>query len=217
MPSTSDSRRPIRARGAAPIRQLAARLARSPVTPNQISVASIVFAAGGAAALLWPPGGSTIGGLLLCLLGVQLRLLCNLLDGLVAVEGGKSSVLGALYNEYPDRVADSLLIVALGVAAGEPWLGWLGALLAALTAYIRMSGAAMGLPQSFRGPQAKQQRMAMLSLACVAGVVEVLLRQEARYSLLAAASVIAAGSLLTCILRSRDIAQALQQRAGASR
>ena len=57
------------------------------------------------------------------MLCVQLRLLCNLLDGMVAVEGGRSSPVGALYNEVPDRVADSLLLVALGYAVGIPWLG----------------------------------------------------------------------------------------------
>src|SRR5690606_23492802 len=101
---------------------------------------SIFFAAIGAAALLHWPG---VGGLIACAVCIQLRLICNLLDGMVAMEGGKQTPTGALYNEYPDRIADSLLIVALGYAAGLPWLGWLGALLAALTAYVRLSGASL--------------------------------------------------------------------------
>jgi len=40
--------------------------------------------------------------------------LCNLLDGMVAIEHGKQSQLGVLYNELPDRVSDSVLFVALG-------------------------------------------------------------------------------------------------------
>jgi phosphatidylglycerophosphate synthase len=195
------------------LRGIAARLAATAITPNQISVASIVFAAGGAAALLWlTPAWAA---LLLCVLGTQLRLLCNLFDGLVAVEGGKASAVGALYNEYPDRIADTVLIVALGYAAGHPWLGWLGALLAALTAYIRLSGGALGLPQSFRGPLAKQQRMAVLSAGCLAQIVETyFVSPGTRWSLLVAAAVIAAGSLLTCALRTRDIARLLRQQQG---
>jgi phosphatidylglycerophosphate synthase len=39
---------------------------------------------------------------------IQLRLLCNLLDCMVAIEGGKSAPTGALFNEMPDRFADPL-------------------------------------------------------------------------------------------------------------
>lgn len=204
----SSNRRPIAARGSRLIQRLAAALARSALTPNQISVASILFAAGGAAALVWLPGWL---GLMLCALGVQLRLLCNLLDGLVAVEGGKASAVGALYNEYPDRIADSILLVALGFACGQPWLGWLAALLAALTAYIRLSGGALGLPQSFRGPLAKQQRMAVLTLACLVAMLEQWLATPA-WSLWLAAWLIVLGSALTCILRARDIARLLNSK-----
>ena len=66
-----------------------------------------------------------------------------------------------LYNEVPDRVADSLFLVALGYAIGMPWLGWLAALAAAVTAYIRVLGGTFGLAQDFRGPLAKQHRMAV--------------------------------------------------------
>lgn len=215
MSDSDTNRRPLKTRDSGLLRGFAARLARTAITPNQISMASIVFAGGGAAALLWLQ--PVWAGLLLCLVGTQLRLLCNLIDGLVAVEGGKSSAVGALYNEYPDRVADTVLILALGIAAGEPWLGWLGALLAALTAYIRLSGGALGLPQSFRGPFAKQQRMAVLSLACLAALVEHALTQGVRWSLLGASVLIAAGSLLTCALRTRDIGRALRAREAATK
>src|SRR5690554_1273882 len=79
------SRRPISARGNVLIQRIATALSRSPLTPNAISVLSIAFAAAGAAALLWLPAW----GAWLCALAIQLRLLCNLFDGMVAVEGGK--------------------------------------------------------------------------------------------------------------------------------
>jgi phosphatidylglycerophosphate synthase len=201
-----DDRRPIAARSTGWAQALSAALVRSSITPNQISVASIAFAAGGAAALLYWPG---IAGLISCALCIQLRLICNLLDGMVAVEGGKQTPTGALYNEYPDRIADSLLIVALGYAAGLPWLGWLAALLAALTAYVRLSGASVGLPQDFRGPMAKQHRMAVLTAACVLAIIEQL-TSGTRYALPVAAAIIATGSLLTCITRTRAIAVQLK-------
>src|SRR5690606_32349610 len=106
-----DDRRPVAARTTGWAKALSAALATSSITPNQISVLSIFFAILGAAALLYWPG---IAGLISCAICIQLRLICNLLDGMVAMEGGKQTPTGALYNEYPDRIADSLLIVTLG-------------------------------------------------------------------------------------------------------
>jgi phosphatidylglycerophosphate synthase len=200
-----DNRRPIRARSARWAQQAAAALAGAGVSPNQISVASIAFALAGAALLVCSPDSI---GLILCALAVQGRLICNLLDGMVAVEGGKKSPLGQIYNEFPDRLADSLLIVALGYAISVPWLGWLGALAAALTAYIRVFGGSLGLAQDFRGPMAKQHRMAVLTGGCLLGAAEIA-ASGTQYSLHAAAWVIAVGSLLTCATRTRAIARQL--------
>lgn len=211
VPDSGSNRRPIAARDAGWARRLAASLARSSITPDQISGLSILFAAAGAAMLAcWP----TWLGLLDCAVCVQLRLVCNLLDGMVAMEGGKSSATGKIWNEFPDRIADSLLIVALGYACGAPWLGWLGALLAALTAYVRVFGGSLGFPQDFRGPLAKQQRMAVLTVACViAAVLQLAQKQSyASWTLWIAAVVIAAGSLLTCMTRTRAIAKQLRGR-----
>jgi phosphatidylglycerophosphate synthase len=199
------ARRPLASRDSRLAQRFAAALARSAVTPNQISVLSIAFALAGAVALV----RASPLGLLAAAVCIQLRLLCNLLDGMVAIEGGKQSAVGALYNEFPDRIADSVLLVALGYAAQEPWLGWLAALLAALTAYVRATGGALGLAQDFRGPMAKPHRMAVLTLACVAGAVE-MFWNGTRYALLAAAVVIAAGSALTCVTRTRAIARELR-------
>jgi hypothetical protein len=81
MSDAEANRRPIAARGSGWAQRLAAALARSAISPNQISVASVVFAAIGAALLVWWPSAP---GLLLCALCIQLRLVCNLLDGMVA-------------------------------------------------------------------------------------------------------------------------------------
>jgi phosphatidylglycerophosphate synthase len=206
MSDADENRRPIKARSSGWAQALAASIARSHVSPNQISVASIAFAALGSAALLsWPNWVGQIA----CALAIQARLLCNLLDGLVAVEHGKTSPLGQLYNEFPDRIADSLLIVALGYAAGMPWLGWLGALAAALTAYVRVFGGALGLTQDFRGPMAKQHRMAVMTIACLLGALEQWLWGSHRV-LRVAALVIAFGALLTCVTRTLAIAKRLR-------
>lgn len=202
------NRRPLASRSTAWARFLAGVLIRAGVSANAISVISIVFAAAGAALLVWLP---TTAGLIAAALCVQLRLLCNLLDGMVAIEGKRQSPVGGLYNEVPDRVADSIFIVALGYAIGMPWLGWAGALVAAITAYIRVLGGSFGLPQDFRGPMAKPHRMAVLTAACVLGAIELPV-WGSQWAMTLAAWIIAAGSVVTCGTRLIAIARQLRTR-----
>lgn len=201
-------RRPLATRSARWATALARALSRTPITPNQISVLGIGFALAGAALLFYWPMPWGFVGAAAC---VQLRLLCNMLDGMVAIEGGRQSPVGPLYNELPDRIEDALLLVALGHAAGYDALGWLMALLAALTAYIRVTGGSLGFPQDFRGPQAKPHRMAVMTAALVIGAAELHWRGSS-HALLAGGLVIAFGSALTCVLRTRAIAAQLRAR-----
>ncbi|WP_135451271.1 hypothetical protein [Tabrizicola caldifontis] len=73
--------------------------------------------------------------LILASVSIQMRLICNLIDGMVAVEGGQGEKDGAFWNEAPDRLSDHLLLTGAGIAAGNPGLGALAAALAIATAY----------------------------------------------------------------------------------
>jgi phosphatidylglycerophosphate synthase len=167
---TDANRRPLTSRDTRWAKALAARLVASNITPNQISQASVGFAALGFL-LFW--AAYATGGLLqslaliLAAATVQLRLLCNLLDGMVAIEGGKSAPTGPFWNEAPDRAADALFLAGAGLAAGQPALGLAAAALAIATAYIRELGRAEGFPPDFSGPMAKPHRMAALTLGCL--------------------------------------------------
>ncbi|TWT81239.1 CDP-alcohol phosphatidyltransferase [Planctomycetes bacterium CA13] len=174
-PKVSD-RRPLKTRSWPLFQITAARLAKSGVTPNAISVASIAFAIVGATGLamtgLVESGAMVRVGWLVAVLGIQGRLIANLLDGMVAVEGGKASAVGPLYNEVPDRISDPILLVAAGYAAtGDPLAGWAAAVMAMFVAYTRSISASVGAGQLFLGPMAKPQRMALLTTICAAGVV----------------------------------------------
>lgn len=207
MAEKDSNRRPLATRSARWAKWLSAILVKSKISPNQISVFSIAPALAGAWLLLYSPLSAWI--LVLIAVCIQLRLLCNMLDGMVAIEGGKKSDVGVLYNEIPDRIADSLFIVALGYAIFLPWLGWLGALLAAKTAYIRVLGGANGLAQNFCGPMAKPHRMFVMTLGCLIGAAE-LHFSGSNYALTVAAYVIAIGSGMTCITRTLAIAKQLK-------
>ena len=206
--TTPEARRPLASRSTRWAGFLANAAVRAGLTADGISILSLVFAAAGSAGLLLIPRP---WNLLACAAGIQLRLLCNLLDGMVAVEGGRKSKLGVLYNEIPDRVADSLFLVALGYAIGIAWLGWLAALAAAVTAYIRVLGGTFGLTQDFRGPLAKQHRMAVMTAGCLLGIGEFVFN-GGQYLLEAAAWIIAFGAVVTCGTRIRAIALQLKAR-----
>lgn len=98
---------------------------------------------------------------------VQTRLLCNLFDGMVAVAARRVSTLGELYNDLPDRVSDSAVLVGLGFAGSMPWLGFTAALLAMATAYVRTLGRALGAGSDFGGPMAKPQRMFVVTVVAL--------------------------------------------------
>ena len=201
------ARRPIASRSSFWAIAIARYLGRAGVTPNSISVASILFAGLGAALMTAVAHPLAWLGAAVC---IQLRLVCNLIDGMVAIEGGKKTKTGAIYNEFPDRIADSLLLVAAGYAAGLAWLGWLCALLAALTAYVRVFGGSVGLTQDFSGVMAKQRRMALLTAGLVVQAVVSAFASN-HWPLIAACAIVALGSLLTCITRTIAIARALER------
>ncbi len=207
--STPDARRPLTSRSSGWARRVAAAALQLGLSADSISVLSLVFTALGAIALFQAPPP---WNLLLLAVGIQLRLLCNLIDGMVAVEGGRKSAFGALYNEVPDRLADSVFLVALGYYVDMSWLGWFGALAAAVTAYIRVLGGALGLAQDFRGPMAKPHRMATISVACLIAMTEYGWRGS-QQALVWAAWLVALGSVLTCGTRLRAIARQLRDRA----
>jgi phosphatidylglycerophosphate synthase len=92
-----------------------------------------------------------------------------------------------------------------------PWLGWLGALASAVTAYIRVLGGTFGLVQDFRGPLAKQHRMAVMTAGCLLGCGEFLWRGTT-HGVEAAAWIIAVGAIVTCGTRIRAIAAQLKAR-----
>jgi len=202
------NRRPLASRSSTWAIAVAKTLVRTGVSPNAISVASVFVAAAGACLIACKPSGPGLLGAAMC---IQLRLLCNLFDGMVAIEGKRRSPTGGLYNEIPDRIADSLLIVALGYSIGQPAVGWYGALAAAVTAYIRVLGGALGVAQDFRGPMAKQHRMAILTAGCVLGALEWWLSRS-NWALVSAAWVVAIGSTITCGTRTVAIAHRLNSR-----
>lgn len=218
-----EERRPIAARAWPVSRGLAHGLARRGITANAISIAGMACGVGAGLALAATAMAGPVGvraAWLAAAVLIQLRLLANMLDGMVAVESGRASVLGELYNEIPDRVSDVAGLVGAGFAAGgSPGWGYLAALAAVLTAYVRAVGRGLGTPQEFCGPMAKPHRMFVLTLAALyLGLVPSSWRPAwavagATWGLISAALiVIAVGSLATAIRRLGRIVGHLRAR-----
>lgn len=214
--TATGNRRPIAARELSWSRGVASWLARSGASPNGISVAGMVFGfvAGVAlAATAWAPRGAWALWLLAALC-VQLRLAANMFDGMVAVETGKTSKVGELYNEVPDRVSDTAALLGLGYAlGGDVVLGYAAALAAIATAYVRALGVAAGARAEFCGPMAKQQRMFIVTLVCLyealSGAIGWRLFDQDPVPMLALA-VITIGAVATTIRRLARIAANLR-------
>lgn len=194
-------RRPLASRGSHFAIRGARFLTRKGVTPNAISMSSVGFAAMAFLAL-WTTTRTDNGLDWLLYLSaaafIQLRLIANLMDGMVAIEGGKSTPDGAFWNEAPDRVADLLILTGAGLAVQAPALGLLAACGALLTAYVRELGRAEGQKADFSGPMAKQHRMAVLTVALIGAAFTLPL-------ITAALWLIVAGTALTVARRSRRV------------
>ena len=218
MTADPDNRRPLKVRGAPFARRMAQRLADAKVSPDAISAMSVAFAVLGGALIM--ASGALEGVLralvlILAALCIQGRLLCNLLDGMVAVEHGRASQAGPIWNELPDRVADVFLLAGAGYGAqtagldGADALGWIAAVLAVMTAYVRELGRGLGQPADFSGPMAKQHRMAALTVICVVSALEPLWGGRGQVLVLGLA-VIAIGTLITVVRRTRNVVRGLK-------
>lgn len=207
------TRRPLKSRGTGWAAFFSRNMLRIGLKPNTVSVLSIVFAAGAGAAFLlavrqqpgwlfWLAGAA----------GVQLRLFCNLMDGMLAVEGGLKSQTGEMFNELPDRIGDALILVPLGYSGGTDWsiaLGWAAACGAVGTAYIRAMGAGLTGHHDFSGPMAKPHRMAAVTGLCFVMIALDLARHPFP-AVTCGLAVINAGIAITCGRRILHLASALK-------
>jgi phosphatidylglycerophosphate synthase len=218
-PSYTPDRRPIAARHNPISIRTALWLARVGASPNGISAAGMVAGILGGlafAATTWFDQRIWFLAAAACM---QCRLLANMFDGMVALQTGRASPVGELFNEVPDRISDAAILVGAGYALGScPELGYWAAILAIFTAYVRAQGRVAGAHQEFCGPMAKQQRMAVLTCAALyAGLAPTAWQPTFQafepFGIVAISlAVIVAGSAFTSVRRLSKIATALRQK-----
>jgi phosphatidylglycerophosphate synthase len=221
-------RRPIATRHSAWAQRVTDGLVSLKATPNGISLAGMLFGvvAGFALAATSLPylQANSIGlislqqvAFFVAIIGIQLRLMANMFDGMVALQTNSSSAVGQLYNEIPDRVSDVAVLIGAGYGAGgSVHLGYWAAILAVFVAYVRAQGKVAGAQQEFCGPMAKQHRMFVITVASLLSmfVPNTLIRANAVLpecgALAIALTIILAGVLVTIVRRLQRISRTLQ-------
>jgi phosphatidylglycerophosphate synthase len=212
--STID-RRPMAARDHRLFVRSAAALARAGVTPNMVSVFGMLLGIlGGLALAATSLELAELHRRLLFLTAaflVPMRGVCNILDGVVAVNCELRTSSGELFNEVPDRVSDAAMLIGAGYAFGSsPTLGLLAVVLAIFVAYIRAAVKATGAAYDFCGPMSKPVRIFLITGACLwlaiapqAGIMNLFL------------AVICVGCVFTAARRFRRALRTLDDNRGA--
>lgn len=217
-PYTPD-RRPLGARNWSASRTAAQWLAARAIAPNSISITGLFASLGAGAALAASGSGGRPAQFLVaaCVL-ILVRGMCNMLDGMVAIAAGKASRGGELYNEVPDRISDAATLIGAGYAlGGMPELGYVAALAAVFTAYVRVQGCALGTRADFRGPMAKTHRMFVVVAAALYAAFAPASWQPAAAAfpktgvMALALAVVIVGCVLTALRRLRRTAQILTE------
>jgi CDP-diacylglycerol--glycerol-3-phosphate 3-phosphatidyltransferase len=124
--------RPVLSRVLLPIGQA---LARTPLTPNMITVIGTIGVAAGALALY--PSGHLFWGSIVCAIFV----LMDMLDGALARVKGTSGVFGAFLDSTLDRVADAAIFSGLAAYLVLQRHGTYNRVLAGVAVFCLVSGA----------------------------------------------------------------------------
>lgn len=170
--SEINNRREVKTRSSSWAQKSAVFLTKKGVSPDLISIFSIVFSFGSLISFIQASENKYF--LILSVIFIQLRLICNLLDGMIAVEFNRKSIHGELFNEIPDRISDFLIIIGAGLFSIKlnyaMDLAWANVFLSTFVSYLRTFGAALTKKHFFLGPMAKQHRMFLLSVSSIASL-----------------------------------------------
>jgi phosphatidylglycerophosphate synthase len=139
-------------------------LVRQGIAADAVTWAAVPVALAGGLCLA--SSAAAPGLLLVVPLAAALRLALNLLDGMVAREGGATHPLGELWNELGDRLADTLFIGGLAFHPEvDPRLALTAVIAAILASYVGITARAAGGRRQNGGLMSKPGRMATLAVA----------------------------------------------------
>ena len=190
----------VKPRFQALLRRLASWCVRAGVSADALTAAGL-GAAAVAGVAIGVAGARPAWWLALVPLLLFARIACNALDGMVARDTGTARPWGTVLNETGDRVADLLVFGGLVASVALPPFAALALLPALLfVSYLGVIGQAAGGARCYTGPLGKADRMALVSLYCLAAPWLPLAGTVCGWILLA-------GLALTAVNRLRTIAR----------
>jgi CDP-diacylglycerol--glycerol-3-phosphate 3-phosphatidyltransferase len=129
-------------------------LARTPVTPNMVTVVGTLGVSGGALALF--PTGHLLAGVIVCTVFV----FADMLDGTLARIKGSSGAWGAFLDSTLDRIADAAVFVGLAAYFVN---GGNSGLMAGVATYCLVTGSLVSYAKA---------RAQSLGVSCDVGIAE---------------------------------------------
>lgn len=151
-------------------------LAQHNVTPNDISLLGVMFAATAGAAFYFSLQPDALDRALLLLLAaaaIQLRMLCGRLLAIVSRESVQPP-RHAIFSDFPNRVAEALILVPAGYAVQNLPFGlemaWGAAFLGLFNAYVGQMRT--GVPESKSRMTINNLPMMLLSAASLLSVFD---------------------------------------------
>ena len=139
------------------LRPVCRTLAKSRITANQVTIASIILSCiGGACVVLFP---MSQWPMLILPVILFLRMALNALDGMLAKEFQMQSSLGAILNELGDVISDAVLYLPFALLPGvSVWGIIVFVLLATLTEMTGVLSVQIGGTRRYDGPFGKSDR-----------------------------------------------------------
>jgi CDP-diacylglycerol--glycerol-3-phosphate 3-phosphatidyltransferase len=151
------------------LRPIAAWMAGTGITANQITLLAALISVTVGAGVIWSDSRQAF---LILPVWSLVRMGLNAIDGMLAREFGQKSILGAYLNELGDVVADAALVVPFAIVASFS-SAWVFAVifLGALSEYAGVMGPLAGAGRRYDGPFGKSDRaLAFGALASWIGI-----------------------------------------------
>lgn len=149
---------------------LAALAERSGVSPNQLSVLSLFFAA--AASVFYYQSASKGEMLYAAALMVLGNAMLDVADGALARRMGKADPRGDFLDHVIDRYADMFFLGGIIFAGYAPWpVGLLAVIGVFLTSYIGTQAQALQLGRYYGGMMGRADRLTLIFIATVGNAV----------------------------------------------
>ena len=143
------------------------------ITPNQLSVLSLFFAAASAVFYCLPSFSSSKGiFLFMAALMVFLNALTDLVDGALARMTGSADIKGDFLDHVIDRYADILILSGIVFAGYAPWpVGLLAVSGVLLTSYIGTQAQAINFERYYGGMMGRADRLTAIIIATFANAI----------------------------------------------